>query len=50
MATVDLSHIRTVEETLVAYKVIEDKGLTQERVLEQRNKFGYNGEWARLVL
>lgn len=44
MATVDLSHTRTVEDTLLAYKVAEDEGLTQERVLEQRNKFGYNGK------
>lgn len=44
MATVDLSHTRTVEETLAAYKVTEDEGLTQDKVLELRNKFGYNGK------
>ena len=44
MAAVDLSHTRTVEETLENYKVTEDEGLSQERVLEQRHKFGYNGK------
>lgn len=44
MTTVDLSHTRTVEETLVAYKVTEDEGLSEERVMEERKRFGYNGE------
>lgn len=44
MATVDLSHTRTVQETLELYKVSEEEGLSNERVLEQRHKFGYNGE------
>ncbi len=43
MAAVDLSHTRTVEETLELYKVTEDEGLSQESVLELRQKFGYNG-------
>ena len=44
MSTVDLSHTRTVEETFLNYKVTEDEGLTEERVLELRKQFGYNGE------
>lgn len=44
MATVDLSHIRTVEETLELFKVKEDEGLSNERVLELRHKYGYNGK------
>ena len=43
-AKVDLSHIRTVEETLEEYKVLEEEGLSKDRVLQQRKKFGYNGE------
>ena len=45
MAKVDLSHTRTVEEILEEYKVSEDEGLTEDRVLEQRNKYGYNGKF-----
>lgn len=45
MTTVDLSHTRSVEDTLLAYKVTEDEGLAQERVLELRRQFGYNGGW-----
>ena len=50
MAAVDLSHTRTVEETLELYKVSEDEGLSNERVLEQRHKFGYNGEYINLAV
>ncbi len=49
-SSVDLSHTRTVEETLAAYKVTEDEGLTPEKVLELRSIFGYNGECMWIVL
>jgi hypothetical protein len=48
MTTVDLSHTKTVEETLLDYKVTEDGGLTNDTVLELRQKYGYNGKWKYL--
>ncbi len=43
MATVDLSHTKTVAETLEQYEVSEEEGLSKDIVQEQRKKFGYNG-------
>lgn len=45
MESIPLPHTRTVKEVLDYYKVSEDEGLSQDRVLEQRKKFGYNGEF-----
>ena len=41
----DLPHTKSIEEVLEYYKVTETEGLSEERVKEQRQKYGYNGDY-----
>lgn len=44
MASSGYPHSKTVEDILLDYKISEEEGLSNDRVLEQRQKFGYNGK------
>ena len=39
----DDAHAHTVEEILGHFKVDREVGLNEDRVSDQRNKFGWNG-------
>lgn len=40
----ELAHTKTVEEILQEFKVTEEEGLDNSRVVEQRRKHGLNGK------
>ena len=44
MAASQCVHSKTVEDVCFEYKISEEEGLSNDRVLEQRKKFGYNGK------
>lgn len=44
MASYKFAHSKSVEDILGDYKISEEDGLSNDRVLEQRKKFGFNGE------
>lgn len=45
MASSGCPHTKTVHEVLDYYKVTEEEGLSNDRIVEQRKKFGFNGEF-----
>lgn len=44
MASGECYHTKTVHEVLEYYKVSEEEGLSSDRILEQRKKYGFNGK------
>ncbi len=47
MASSDYPHTKPVHEVLEYYKVREDEGLSNDKILEQRKKYSYNGEFCK---